>query len=87
MRKFEYISVLTRPKSFALANANLSGCFVYISQMKPFEAVFLLNTDDCFLLVDSHEHDGSQGIPRTPAKTQSMVRILNAEFCCLFPFQ
>ena len=55
-------------------------------QMKMIEAVFALNTDDCFLLVDSHKHDDSQGISRTPATTQSMVRILNAEFRCLPPF-
>ena len=73
--------------TITLAHTHLSGCFESLYQMKMIEAVFLLNTDDCFLLVDSHEHDDTQGIPRTPATTQSMVRILNAEFRCLLPFQ
>ena len=73
--------------TITLAHTHLSGCFESLYQMKMIEAVFLLNTDDCFLLVDCHEHDDTQGIPRTPATTQSMVRILNAEFRCLLPFQ
>ena len=74
------------PKSFALANTNLAGCLDSPYQMKPFEAVFLLNTDEFFLLVDSQEQDDSQGISPTPATRQGTVRILNAEFRCLFLF-
>ena len=87
MRGFEDILVLTRPKSFNLANTNLTGCFDNLYQTKLIEAVFLLSTDDCSLLVDSHEQDDSQGTSPTQATRRSMVRILNAEFSCLFPFQ